>query len=174
MTEERAISVNLPKLTKLDKRVLDALSTPQDKEEYITFPKEGIGFQGIAKRVYGEAVLNCETRGGPYVENLTICYSAKSSLSRTLKKLWKNGLVKKCVPKYRRYWCIEDDGGGFYSVRLSGLYASWINENGVYCTDLIWTRKYASLTYRSKIWWILTQLGKDRVKGGSIEVDMKN
>ena len=60
------VLVNLIKLTKLERKVLAALSESnlQEDEKWGYYPSEGSNVEGIAKRVYGGEVLGCEKRGG--------------------------------------------------------------------------------------------------------------
>ena len=162
--------VNSIKLTKLEGRILKALSKQRPMESYDYYPKEGNDTCGLASMVYGQQALNCERVGGRYVSNLSIAYSVKSSLSRTLKNLWKKGIVKKCLPEYRRYWHKPNErdretiGGGFYGADLKGLNASWINEDGVHCTSFIRASGFYSLPHRTRVWWIPTDRGKDVIE----------
>ncbi len=161
--------VNSIKLTKLERRVLKALFEKR-VAEYGNYPNEGNNVEGITKIVYGDRALNCEKAGGHYVSDVSVCYSAKSSLSRTLKSLWMKGMVKKCHPRYRRYWHKPNEwnrervGGGFYGADLMGLDASWINEEGISYTNYIRASGFSQLPHRTRVWWILTDKGKDVVE----------
>ena len=152
--------VNSIKLTKLERRILKALSKKRPRESYEYYPEEGNDTYGIASIAYGRDVLN------PY-HNTYLTDSAKSSLSRALKSLWRKGMIKKCLPRYRRYWHKPDDWNkergvvGFYGADLTGLNASWLNEKGVYCTDYIRASGFSQLPHRTRVWWILTDRGKD-------------
>ena len=160
--------VNSIKLTKLERRILEVLSKQRPRESYDYYPEEGNDTRGIASMVYGEKVLKRERVGGNYCSDISIAYSAKSSLSRALKSLWNKGLVKRCKPRYRRYWHKPDDWDrergrsiGFYGADLMGLNDSWVNEKGIYCTDYIRASSFSKLPRRTKEWWILTDSGKD-------------
>jgi len=162
--------VNSIKLTKLEGRILEALSKQRPRDSYEYYPKEGNDTCGLASMIYGQKVLNCAQVGGHYCSNLSVAYSAKSSLSRALKSLWRKGMVKKCRPRYRRYWHKADEWqreaglGGFYGADLTGLNASWLNEEGVHCTDYIWASGFSELPTRTRVWWIPTDVGKVRAK----------
>lgn len=162
--------VNSIKLTKLEGRVLKALSKQRPSESYEYYPKEGNDTCGLASMVYGQNVLNCAQVGGYYTSNLSVAYSAKSSLSRTLKNLWRKGIVKKCHPEYRSYWHKPDERGrergdvGFYGADLKGLNASWLNEEGDQCTDHIQAYSFSQLPPRTRVWWIPTDRGKDVIE----------
>lgn len=152
--------VNSIKLTKLEGRILKTLTKERPRESIEYYPKEGNDTYGIASIVYGRDVLD------PY-SNASLTDSAKSSLSRALKSLWRKGMVKKCHPEYRRYWHKPNEwnreimGGGFYSADLMGLDASWVNEEGVHCTDYVRASGFSQLPHRTRVWWILTDRGKD-------------
>jgi len=79
-------------------------------------------------------------------------------------------MVKKCHPEYRRYWHKPNERGrergvvGFYGADLKGLNASWVDEEGVHCTDYIRDSVFTQLPKRTRVWWILTDRGKALAK----------
>ena len=155
--------VNSIKLTKLEGRVLNALFEKR-VAEYGNYPDEGNNVDGIAKIVYGDKVLNREKIGGPYVSNTSVCYSAMSSLSRVLTRLVKKGLVKRCTPYYHGSWEVADKergSVGFWYRRLLNLSSSWVDEEGDWRTDTIMIGRFARLPHGTRVWWILTDRGKD-------------
>uniref|UniRef100_A0A6M3LY08 Uncharacterized protein n=1 Tax=viral metagenome TaxID=1070528 RepID=A0A6M3LY08_9ZZZZ len=162
--------VNSIKLTNLEGRVLEALSKQRPRESYEYYPKEGNDTCGLAAMVYGQGALNCERVGGNICSGVSVAYSAKSSLSRALKSLWMKGMVKKCHPRYRRYWHKPNEWDrergdvGFYGADLTGLNASWVNEEGVHCTDYVRASGFSQLPHRTRVWWILTDREKDIVE----------
>lgn len=155
------VLVNLIKLTKLERKVLLALSKPTPQEKCGYYPSEGNNVKGIAKCVYGEEVLDCESRGGYYVQNLGVCYAAKSSLSRVLKRLWEKGLVKKCKPIYESFWMKAGTGRyggpGYWRRQLMYLKAVSII-SGRYHVEEVSANQ---LPDRTHIWWMLTEKGKE-------------
>jgi len=162
--------VNSIKLTKLEGRILKALSKQRPRESYEYYPKEGNDTCGLASMVYGQRALNCERVGGNICSGVSVAYSARSSLSRALKSLWKKGIVKKCHPEYRRYWHKPNEwnrermGGGFYGADLTGLNASEVDEEGVLYTNYIRASGFSTLPHRTRVWWILTDSGKDVIE----------
>ena len=157
-------NVNSIKLTKLETKVLAALKKGKPKERFSHFP-EGNDIQGIARIVWGDEVFNCAKRGGHYCSDVTLCYAAKSSLSRVLKKLWQYGLVKRCKPIYHYGWYkpyIDQNGekySGFYGLirELQFLRAISLTETGQYNVEKI---LFKSLPYHCRVWWILTDRGR--------------
>lgn len=153
--------VNSIKLTKLEKKVLAALSKGKPREEYQYHPEEGNDTRGIAELVFGKEVFHCERRGGQYCFNITLCYAAKSSLSRVLKSLWLKGLVKRCRPIYRYGWHkADEDLGPFYGkMRLMQfLRVVSIDEKGMFHLQEL---HFKQLPYRCRVWWMLTEKGKE-------------
>jgi len=156
--------VNSIKLTKLEKKVLTALLELKPQEEYC--PKEGNNIEGIASIVYGEEVFGCERRGGHACVDLSVCYAAKSSLSRALKSLWKKGLVKKCKPIYESYWVKGNESGvGFYNRELVHLRAVSIDFDRYRIEEI----SVKHLPDRTHVWWLLTEKGIKYAKEGLAE-----
>ena len=151
-------NVNLIKLTKLERKVLQSFKTQPKDEEY----PEGHNLEEIATVVFGKDVLNVERRGGHYCTGISICYAAKSSLSRTLKQLHQKGLVKKCIPVYNRGWIKREDVDGspicFYGTKDKALKVTSKNDSG------LWVVEWLSFRYLPSgchVWWMLT----DKAKG---------
>ena len=154
--------VNSIKLTKLERRVLKALFEKR-VTEYGSYPDEGNNVEGIAKIVYGDKVLHRERIGGHYVSNLSVCYSAKSSLSRVLKQLVKKGLVKRCTPYYHGRWeGVDKESGsvGFWNRRLLNLSSCWVDEEGDWRKGTISIGRFTVLPHGTRVWWVLTDRGK--------------
>ena len=141
--------VNSIKLTKLERKVLKALFEKR-VTEYGSYPDEGNNVEGIAKIVYRDQVLNCEKAGGHKISNLSVCYSAKSSLSRVLNRLVKKGLVKRCTPYYHGRWEVADKergSGGFWYRRLLNLSSCWVDEEGDWRNGTISIDRFTSLPH---------------------------
>jgi hypothetical protein len=134
------------------------------KNGYSDYP-EGNDIAGIAVIVFGKAVLHVERRGGSYCGDVSLCYSAKSSLSRSLKQLHQKGLVKKCFPVYERGWIIFDDRNGvkrrYYGVRNKALKATWKDDKGLWVVEWL---AFRSLPGGCHVWWMLTERGKDLIE----------
>jgi hypothetical protein len=159
---ELVLMVNSIKLTKLERDVLLVLSQAPDSEYY----PEGNDIYSIAKKVFGDAVLDCERRGGHHCSDLRLAHAAKSSISRTLKNLFHKGLVKRCIPIYHYGWTRVHfrDGttNGFYGKLrdLQFLKAASINEHGLCVVEKL---AFKELPDRCHVWWILTEKGKQRL-----------
>jgi len=128
--------------------------------ERLSHYPEGNDIRGIAKLVYGEEVLDRVRRGGHYCSDVSLCFAAKSSLSRTLKNLWEKGLVKKCKPIRRYGWFKENkelDRASFYGVLWQFLKAVSINENGLFVVEKI---DFKTLPWKCHVWWMVTDKGK--------------
>lgn len=156
--------VNLIKLTKLEKQVLVALLEGKPKGEYDYYPDEGSDVKGIAKILYGSDVFGCERRGGRICMDLqgSVCYAVKASLSRTLKQLFRKGLVKRCKPIYASFWVKanpEYESGGYYTRRIRYLRAISIHNGGKYRVEEIQCRE---LPERCHVWFMLTDEGKEQ------------
>ena len=151
-------SVNSIKLTKLEKRVLEALSQPRSKDKYEHYPDEGNDQKGLGKLVFGDDVLNCERRGGHFCSDISMCYATRSSLSRILKQLFLKGLVKRCEPIYYYGWTprYDENSCGYYGKTKRFLRAISI-EYGRYKIEE-WP--FRELPYRCHVWWILTEKAK--------------
>jgi hypothetical protein len=172
MTTPQTQIVNFIKLTKLEKKVLILLSQQRTSSyTYEEFP-EGNNAEGIAKLVFGEAVFNRERRGGHYCDDITLCYAAKSSLSRIFQSLFKKGLVAKCKPRRRGGIVTAQDGVDhvihYYSPNAwKWLQGCWISEHGNILYD---KRCCHSLPYKCHQWYMLTPYGKqivESLKGAS-------
>lgn len=164
------INVNLIKSTKLGKiEKLTLLALLEPKEHYMgdmgfKHP-EGNDVEGIAGLVFGEKVLNCEKPGGHYCTGRSVCYSAKSSLSRTLHMLWLKGFVKYCKPIYRYAWHPADpesDSVGFYGKTSKTLRCAELRGDGhLWTTDELFPLK-TELPHRTHVWWKLTERGREK------------
>jgi len=161
-------NVNLCKLTKLEKKVLAALSK-QRVERMFHYP-EGNDITGIAKLVYGEEVLDCARRGGHHCSDVSLCFAAKSSLSRTLNRLYQTGLVKKCKPIRHYGWFKRNnelDRGGFYGILWKFLKTVSINEKGLFVVEKL---NFKDLPWKCHVWWMLTDRGRKLAeKQGEVE-----
>ena len=165
-------TVNLIKLTKLERKILSALlegrkpSCPELAEYEFS---EGNNYEGIAKSVYGNSVLHRWKRGGHFCDGVSICYAVKSSLCRSLKSLFEKGMVKKCHPIYRRGWRKAEypEETSFYDRKLSSvLRAVSINEDGKDRVESI-ILQWKKLPYRCHVWWMLTEKGEKYAKEGA-------
>lgn len=167
------INVNLIKSTKLGKieklTLLTLLEPKKDRmsETGIKYP-DGNDMEGIAESVFGGKVLNCERPGGHYCTNLSVSYSAKSSLSRTLHTLWLKGFVKRCRPIYRHTWHPADSEFGL--VGFYGKDWSWVlrcvelsADGSPQIQDETLSRIAGfQLPHRTHVWWRLTERGRGK------------
>lgn len=149
--------VNLIKLTKLERKVVVALLKPRKRGKYDPdYPKQGNDTYGLASIVYNEKGLD------PY-RNLSLTCAVKSSLSRVLNRLYRKGLVKKCKPIYRYSWHKKEGGddSGLVSYHGKDFEGFRAYEYGKNHEIIGRTTMYESLPHRTKVWWILTEKGKN-------------
>jgi hypothetical protein len=161
--------VNSIKLTKLEKSVLEAISQPKPRGHSENYP-EGSDEFGIASTIWGDQVLNRESRGGHFCGDVSLAHSARSSLSRTLKQLLFKGLVKKCKPVYQRGWVrgtliSSGEKYGLYDIVSKFLRAQWLGDSGWRYEKLNFER----LPRGCHVWWQLTEKGKE-VKQENVKV----
>jgi len=160
--------INLKKSMKLgnvEKRILVALLIQRKQDYSIGYP-EGNDIRGIAKFVYGIVE--------PQSEGLYMNPSNYSSLSATLHKLFKKGLVKMCIPVYHRRWIKEDkdhyisghiDRKGSRELKLlvkeydiPDKYEEICPKWNPYSSESTFDIR---LPYRTHKWWMLTERGKE-------------
>lgn len=156
----------LTMLSKLDIKILRSLQNTRatSKLSDIYFRPEGNDTAGIAEAVWEKHMSD----------------SAKTSLSRSLKKLYEKGLVKKGVPIYSYGWRKRDkdipDSTGIwgridkdsYLLTTEILPGGYVNKERLPFVveegePNFWgqrNRRYMELPYGMKKWWMLTSKGK--------------
>ncbi len=168
-------------------KVLDAIRIGYpNTSEYTEYP-EGNSMKGIASCIYGpEAIYEISEEGRilsgalntPLLKN-----STKATLTRTLKKLWIDGLILKCLPVFRTYWkkkCVDDENFGdvgFTKRVFAGVVRFQYDLEGSVRFDALGNHKVThkkkvdviqnfvsssgfykwSWLSRTKIWWMLVE-----------------
>jgi len=146
------------KLGKLEKKILITLAQSYPKKDkFIRYPNEGSNIRGLAEKIFGSKAF--ETQYSSFYGNV-IRNSEKATLCRALNRLWRKGLIKKCKPSYIRRWVREEYSHiGFMEKCLEGLWCYGYNEPA----QFISLPRY-ELPHGTKIWWMLTEKGKKKVK----------
>ena len=171
-------TVNSIKLTKLERKILSAIfegrkpSCPEFAKYEVSI---GSDYEGIAEIVFGDSVLHTDKKNGHFCTDLSVCYAAKASLCRSLKNLFKKGLVKKCHPIYRRGWQKPDEWdkehgiGAFYTKVSEELRVTCVNEQGQTSNETLRIGQYQHLPHRCHVWWMLTEKGMKYAKEGAAQ-----
>ena len=146
-------NVNPARLTKLEKKALIALLNFPRRGESPTFTPEGNNAKGIATVIYGAKAF--EERSSYLTK------SAKASMSRLLNNLWKKGLVLKCKPSYRSFWCNDDWADkGFWMREYTGMCAFHYRAGN----EFIAKEELDVWDYGTKVWWRLSNTGRDLIE----------
>lgn len=152
--------VNLIKLTKLERKVLGAL-TQSKEDRYDRYPKQGNDEYGLSQILFPGS-HDHYTGNGYYLEpgQRSITYPVRSSLSRVLNSLYRKGLVKKCSPAYRYTWHKKDNegSGGYFGKEYS--LEMRVKEAGQ-STKLESFGQFRKLPRRVRYWWMLSGKGRE-------------
>ena len=95
--------------SKLRDKVLDAIRIGYpNTSEYKEYP-DGNNMEGIASCIYGPNAIHERGETGNFISQSSLDLpflrnSIKATLTRTLKKLWIDGLILKCLPVFKVYW----------------------------------------------------------------------
>ena len=170
------------KLGKNEKVILKALLL--DNHEYFRMmgcPRshgqipEGKSIEMLARYVYPGKEINVQYGG--------MIDSIKCSISRSLKHLYNERLVKVAKPIYKNEWCpAEEDArgehvSGMMCRRLVGFHVKELGENGAPLGDWecsqIEVYKHASLETNTKKIFLLTDKGKQIAAGLDFSLETK-
>jgi len=182
------------KLGKNEKKILvSLLKKYKEGEKYGNLIFEGKSISILAEEIYNEPI-----RDEVLYEDGLI-NKVKASLTRSLNNLWRKGLVYKGKPIYSRYWEKKHvEYFGYGNEEISGrmskkletidLYKykdfdnmtfNWVI---AYCQEphkqIDYIPEWAQLPSKTKIWWVLTEKGKENAEklrtGNKIEKEKKN
>lgn len=147
------------KLGKNEKRVLVLLLEPTKSEPYLNYPKEGKSIGLLAEDVYPNKQVREKYPGLMGINNLL--NSVMVSLTNTLNSLHRKYLVIKAKPIYKRKWEPKNNdkhfgGSGYMTKNLIGFK----NARDNWDVDINIT-KYTELPDKTKLWWILTDKGRE-------------
>ena len=147
------------KLGKNEKRVLVLLLEPAKSEDYSIYPTDGKSIGLLAEDVYPNKQVREKGVGMMNICNLL--NSVVVSLSNTLNSLYMKEFIIKAKPVYRRIWEPKNDdkhfgGPGYMTKDLIGF--KNVRDNWEVDISII---KFTRLPDKTKLWWILTDKGRE-------------
>jgi len=155
------------KLGKNEKKILISLLQKYIEGEKYAYFFEGKSISILAEEIYDEPIRE----EYPFIYTCALLNKVKSSLSRSLNTLWKKDLVFKGKPIYNRYW--KKKGGYMikdleainlykYNISYDNKIIDWAPEFQQEPDKQIdWLPKWARLPSKTKIWWVLTEKGRE-------------